>query len=126
MLKLDGYSEDKDTLTYVDKRRVNSKNDSGYVYFFRCYYSKEKHYVLDYVGLMPLDTTKIKTEFESGGDYNGEYSSRPYHSQGVRWKDAKLEELKADILKKFRLEGRERVQTYDNNKEESIQGADDY
>lgn len=124
LLKLDGYSEDKDTLTYVEKRRVNSKNDSGYVYFYRCYFSKEKRYVLDYVGLMPLDTTKIKTDFNSA-DYDGEYSARPYHSQGVRWKDAKLEELKNDILKKYRLEGRERVQNYDNTKEESIQGVDD-
>ena len=124
LLKLDGYSEDKDTLTYVEKRRVNSKNDSGYVYFYRCYFSKEKRYVLDYVGLMPLDTTKIKTDFNSA-DYDGEYSARPYHSQGVRWKDAKLEELKNDILKKYRLEGRERVQNYDNTKEESIQGVED-
>jgi uncharacterized protein YbaP (TraB family) len=125
LLKLDGYSEDKDTITYVDKRRVNTKSDSGYVYFFKCYYSKEKRYVLDYVGLMPLDTTKIKTDFNSGDDDYSEYSARPYHSQGVKWKDAKLEELKAEILTKFRLEGRERVQLYNSNREESIQGADD-
>lgn len=125
VLRSSGYTEAADTITFLEKVQVNQKSDSGWVYFFKTYYSKEKKYYLDFVGLMPYDTAKIKTRFADAGDYDDDESYK-YSSQAVKWNKNKLDELKHDILNKFRLADRERVVLYDYTKDISGDYNDRY
>lgn len=108
MLKNDGYAGKKDTITLLERVQVFTRNDSGWLYFYKCYYGREKKYYFDYVGLQPLDETKLTTRF-----YDEDGDEVSYHSQGVKWKESKITELKRDVIDEYRLRDRQRVDSDD-------------
>ncbi|MFK8045178.1 MAG: TraB/GumN family protein [Crocinitomicaceae bacterium] len=48
-----------DSFAFVEMREVIVQNDTGYVYFYKSKREKDDDWVLDYIGLQPLDTTEI-------------------------------------------------------------------
>lgn len=52
--------EEKDSVTFIEKRLVSKGHKKGYVYFYKRKDEDEK-WVLDYTGLQPVDTSKFVT-----------------------------------------------------------------
>ena len=56
-----GYDEEKDSVVFLKKIKVDNGKDEGYVYFFKRKQEKVKYWVIDYIGLQPLDEGKHET-----------------------------------------------------------------
>jgi uncharacterized protein YbaP (TraB family) len=54
-----GFDFEEDSLMFVCKRIINDGKDSGYVYFFKTKEKGDDDWELNYIGLQPLDTTKV-------------------------------------------------------------------
>ncbi|MEO9533332.1 MAG: TraB/GumN family protein [Crocinitomicaceae bacterium] len=56
-----GYDEEEDTAFFVKKVLIDNGSDLGYIYFFKRKTKKNKNYMIDYVGLQPVDEKEFKT-----------------------------------------------------------------
>jgi hypothetical protein len=56
-----GYDEEKDTAFFVKKVLIDNGSDKGYIYFFKRKTEKDKNYMIDYIGLQPIDEKEFKT-----------------------------------------------------------------
>ena len=56
-----GYDEDEDTVAFIKKIKVNNGKDEGFIYFFKRKQENTKNWVIDYIGLQPLDDSEFDT-----------------------------------------------------------------
>lgn len=56
-----GYDEEEDTVAFLKKIKVDNGKETGYVYFFKRKTEKTKNWMIDYVGLQPIDETQFNT-----------------------------------------------------------------
>lgn len=49
----------KDSILFIEKRKISVQNDTGYVYFYKSKKENDDNWYLDLIGLQPLDSTKI-------------------------------------------------------------------
>ncbi|MFK8037159.1 MAG: TraB/GumN family protein [Crocinitomicaceae bacterium] len=57
---------EKDSLQFIEKRKVSIQNNTGYVYFYKSKKEEDDDWYLDFIGLQPLDSSilNIKPQFE--------------------------------------------------------------
>lgn len=60
----DNFNVEVDSFLFVEKREVIVMNDTGYVYFYKSKKEKDDDWMLDYIGLQPLDEDEISTKPE--------------------------------------------------------------
>lgn len=87
----------KDSLEFIKRVQVEVEGEEGYVYFFKSKAKKDDNWKLDYIGLQPLDTTKVneKYAFKDKGNKIG--------------KDKDLDEFIDEKLKEIRIIGHRRA-----------------
>jgi hypothetical protein len=91
---------DKDTVVLVDKRYVESKRDSGYIYIFKACEHDKTLWKLAYTGIHPKDSTKINIDPEIIS-----------HSTSFESDKQMKDEIK-EMGKKVRIIGRNRAASY--------------
>jgi uncharacterized protein YbaP (TraB family) len=57
-----GYNNEEDTVAFIRKVKVNTGKEEGYVYFYKRKTEKTKNWMVDYVGIMPLEETAFKVD----------------------------------------------------------------
>jgi uncharacterized protein YbaP (TraB family) len=58
-----GYDEEEDTVVFLKKLEVDNGKEQGYVYFFKRKTEDLKNWMIDYVGLQPLNQNKFETDY---------------------------------------------------------------
>jgi uncharacterized protein YbaP (TraB family) len=53
--------EEEDTVVFLQKAEVDNGKEVGYVYFYKRKTENMKNWMIDYVGLMPIDTATFET-----------------------------------------------------------------
>ena len=91
---------DKDTVVLVDKRYVETKRDSGFMYVFKACAHDKTLWKLGYTGIHPKDSTKIKIDPEIIS-----------HSTSFDSDKQMKDEIKS-MAKKVRVIGRNRASSY--------------
>ena len=105
-----GFDFSKDSLLPITKIEVEVKGKKGFVYFFKSKGEKDDNWELDYIGLQPLDSSKINIV-------------NLFKSKGERIsKDKDLDELIEEKLKEIELKGHPRA----NESEDNFGGGYDY
>ncbi len=56
------FKEKEDSIKYISKTLVNTKNGPGYIYFFKSKIGNDKGWNLDCVGIQPADQSKFEIE----------------------------------------------------------------
>ncbi|MEX1003406.1 MAG: TraB/GumN family protein [Crocinitomicaceae bacterium] len=57
-----GYDKEKDTVSFVKKVEVDNGKNTGYIYFFKRKTEDTKNWMIDYVGIQPLEDDQFNTE----------------------------------------------------------------
>jgi len=96
----DDFDLKKDSVVLVEKRYVQSKKDSGYIYIFKACAHDKTLWKLGYTGIHPKDTTKINVDPEVFAN------SKTFESEKQM-----MDEIKS-MAKKVRVLGRNRVSSY--------------
>lgn len=97
------FQEKTDSISFVSKVLVDTKNGSGYIYFFKSKMGKDKAWNLDCVGLQPEDQSQFEIE-PIFVDYGG-----------VILDDVDLQKKIDAIIKNIELLGRQRVHIASEN-----------
>ena len=98
-----GFNFSKDSLMLLSKIKVEVKGEEGFVYFFKSKGEKDDNWELDYIGLQPLDSTKVSV-------------SNLFKSKGQRiGKDKDIDELIDEKLKEIKLKGHPRADESENS-----------
>jgi hypothetical protein len=91
---------DKDTVVLIEKRYVQSKKDSGYIYIFKACEHDKTLWKLGYTGIHPKDSTKINTDPDVFAN------SKTFET------DSQMNDEIKEMSKKVRVLGRNRVSSY--------------
>ena len=97
------FKEKEDSIKYISKTLVNTKNGPGYIYFFKSKIGNDKGWNLDCVGVQPVDQTKFEIE-PMFVDYGS-----------VILDEEDLEKKIEKIVKNIELLGRQRVNLESDN-----------
>lgn len=98
MLLRDANLKQRDSLLFIEKQYVKTLNHEGYVYFFKRKREKERSWSLLWVGIHPMDSTKVV------------YDNYERNSSGTRIYDNDvMSELIEKEMKKIRILGRKRA-----------------
>lgn len=57
-----GYDKEKDSVEFLKKVIINDGKSTGYIYFFKRKTEKTRNWMIDYIGLMPLDDSQFNTK----------------------------------------------------------------
>ncbi|MBK8925825.1 MAG: TraB/GumN family protein [Crocinitomicaceae bacterium] len=98
-----GYKAEEDSVVFLHAELVTDGVDTGYVYFFKRKAKDKKYWMLDYVGLLPTDTTDF---FITQAEYKKDLSFKT---------EDELEETLEIILERFALARRQRVSFAQND-----------
>lgn len=58
------FNIDKDSMQFITKKEITFHSDTAYVYFYKSKTEKSDDWSIDYIGLQPLDETKININYE--------------------------------------------------------------
>jgi len=105
-----GYTEEKDTIIFLEKQKVKHLGEEGYVYFFKRKPKEKEYWRFEYIGLQPLDTTTVEAE-----------NIIERSSTKINVGDD-IDELIEEAVRKLNLTGRKRVDFYSR----SLYGFGDY
>lgn len=87
---------DKDTIVFLEKRKVNRKEKDTYVYFFKRKQEKSKNWKLDYVSFQPADTI--------------EYLAKNFTTKkSISYKSSELNKELDEVMEGLALKGRKRI-----------------
>ena len=91
-----GNGSSKDSVVFLEKRKVKVQGKEGYVYFYKRKSQNSKRWRLDYVGLQPEDTSKFNME-------------STVSEKGVKFKDKEVKEAIDKEVEALALLGRKRA-----------------
>lgn len=92
----------KDSLQFIEKRMVTTRNSQGYVYFFKSKRKSEEAWRLDYVGYMPVDEKDV--------DLSNAFAER---GEEVFITEKEMNDEMDRITKALAMAGRKRMQGQD-------------
>lgn len=93
----DWYQDESDSIVFIKKHLISTKKGKGYIYFYKSKREDDSDWELSYVGLQPVDSSKISL-------------STYIQEDGIEfYDDEELEEKIEEALKEAKLEGRERA-----------------
>lgn len=58
------FNFEKDSMEFVMKKEIVLHSDTAYVYFYKSKTQKSDDWTLDYIGLQPLDQSKVNADYE--------------------------------------------------------------
>jgi len=93
---------EKDSMEYITRKEITYHSDTAYVYFYKSKTQKSDDWSLDYVGLQPLDKTKV----------NVDYKIRETNIKIEKHKT--IDEIIEEELKSIRLDGHKRAKSSDD------------
>lgn len=97
MLYNNSYDEEKDSVVFLQKALINNGKDEGYVYFFKRKAENKKNWMIEYVGLLPTDSTLFERDVKQS-------------KMGLSVKnDEEIEETIERTLEIFELRNRKRI-----------------
>ena len=105
-----GYTEEKDTIVFLEKQKVKYEGEEGYVYFFKRKPEEKEYWRFEYIGLQPLDSNEVEPE-----------NIITRSSDRINVGDD-IDELIEEAVRKLNLTGRKRVDLYSR----SLYGFGDY
>ena len=97
-----GFNFKKDSLEFIKKVKVTVKGEEGYVYFFKSKGEKDDNWELDFIGLQPLDTTKVNVR--------GNFKDK----RNKIGKDKDIEEFIEEKLREISVKGHPRADESEN------------
>lgn len=98
MLFGDNYSNESDSVVFLEKRVLQNKFSPGWIYFFKTKEEDDENWQLAYWGVQPEDSTEIKTK----------HLFSDTHAETI-YEDDDIESLIDDVMKQFRVYGRKRL-----------------
>ena len=97
-----GFDFSKDSLLFLSKEKVEVKGEEGFVYFFQSKGKNDDNWELDFIGLQPLDLTKVNT-------------SNLFKKKGLKiGKDKDVKELIEEKMKEIRVKDHPRADESEN------------
>jgi len=92
---------EKDSMEFITKKEIIYHSDTAYVYFYKSKTQKADKWSLDYIGLQPLDESKV----------NVNYDIKETKIKIEKHKD--IEEIIEDEIKSVQLDGHKRAKATD-------------
>ncbi|MFD1551313.1 hypothetical protein DNU06_12670 [Putridiphycobacter roseus] len=62
ILYQDNFNQETDSMIFIERKWLEMQNDTGYVYFYKSKRKNEDNWVLDYIGLQPLNENEINLD----------------------------------------------------------------
>lgn len=98
-----GFNFEKDSLEFIEKRKVSTTEGEGFIYFFKSKGEKDDKWSIDYVGLQPLNEKEVSIK-------------KGFYKTGVKIQKGKeISEILDDQVKQIEITGHKRADESDYN-----------